>query len=106
MNELREIFGSYRVYSAPLKADGYETLIEGMEENVYAVQYQRVILESKDVRISFGLKFLFDKEGYDAFGPDAFFFHSHQFVDEKDDTETNNMIAEAFTNYRLDAKMY
>lgn len=102
MNELREIFDSYRIHSAPAKADGYETLIEGMEENEYAVQYQRVVLESKDVRVSFELKHLFYKDGYDTFGPDAFFFHSHQFVDEKDDIETNNLIAEECTNYRLD----
>lgn len=106
-NRLKERFGNYRIHGVPTRQDGYVTLVEGMEENEYAAQYQWVILESTaGEKVSFELMTLFYKDGYDACGPDAFFFHSHQFVREDDDTDVNNLIAAAYTNHRLGAEMY
>lgn len=106
-NRLQEIFGNYRIYSVASRDDGYVTLVEGKEENEYAAQYQRVILESTSGgRVSFELMTLFYKYGYEACGPDAFFFHSHQFVHELDDTYMNNVIATTYTNHRLCARMH
>lgn len=106
MNKLKEIFGNYRICGVPSRDDGYEVLVEGMEENIYAVQYQLVILESRGRKTCFELKTLFYKDGYEAFGPDSFFFHSHQFVMQEEDTDVNNLIATAYTNHRFDSKMY
>lgn len=106
-NRLKERFGNYRIHGVPTRQDGCVTLVEGMEENEYAAQYQRVMLESTaGEKVSFELMTLFYKDGYDACGPDAFFFHSHQFVREDDDTDVNNLIATAYTNHRLGAEMY
>ncbi|MFG0756169.1 hypothetical protein ACF8O8_25705 [Pseudomonas sp. TYF_14] len=106
-NRLKERFGNHRIHGVPTRADACVTLVEGMEENEYAAQYQRVMLESTaGEKISFELMTLFYKDGYDACGPDAFFFHSHQFVREDDDTDVNNLIAAAYTNHRLGAQMY
>lgn len=106
METLSKKFGPYTIFSNPLREDGYEMLDEGIEENEYAVQYQRVTLESKSAKISFALKTLFYKDGYDAFGPDSFFFHSHQFMNEEDDTDIKNMIASEFATERFRSKVY
>ncbi|MBF8755497.1 hypothetical protein [Pseudomonas guariconensis] len=106
-NKIKERFGNYRIHGVPTREDGCIILQEGMEENEYAAQYQRVILESTaGEKISFELMTLFYKDGYDACGPDPFFFHSHQFVREDDDTDVNNLIATAYTNHRLGALIY